>query len=147
MDTLPLVILVIALTIGLGITAGSVDAQAVKADWANRRCEPLVISSGFMYKPKSDDRSAGEFAFDNMKFCTEKFVKHTIMEGLAPVFASFAPIIGLAGGVNKIFDGLRQMLHSMYMSFLGIIQKFYQIFERYIIETSRVLDIMLLSLL
>jgi hypothetical protein len=138
MDTLPLVILVIALTIGLGITAGSVDAQAVKADWASRRCEPLVISSGFMYKPNSDDRSAGEFAFDNMKFCTEKFVKHTIMEGLAPVFASFSPIVGLAGGVTKIFDGLRQMLHSRFMSFLGIIQKFYKIFERYIIEASRI---------
>lgn len=138
METLPLVVLVIALTIGLGITAGSVDAKAVKADWANRRCDPLVVAAGFMYKPDSDNRSAAEFGFDNMKFCTEKFVKHTIMEALTPIFAAFGPIVGLAGGVNKIFNGLRQMLHSMYMSFLQIIEKFYKIFERYILQASRV---------
>jgi hypothetical protein len=138
METLPLVILVIALTIGLGITAGSIDAKAVKANWAERRCDPLVVAGGFMYKPHSDNRSSAEFGFDNMKFCTEKFVKHTIMETLSPIFAAFSPIVGLAGGVNKIFNGLRQMLHSMYMSFLQIIQKFYQIFERYILQASRV---------
>jgi hypothetical protein len=138
MDTLPLVILVIALTIGLGITAGSVDAIAVKADWANRRCEPLVVASGFMYKPNYEQRSSAEFAFDNLKFCTEKFVKHTVMEALSPVFSIFAPIVALAGGVNKIFGGLRQMLHNMYMRFLAIISKFYEIFERYILQASRV---------
>ena len=138
METLPLVVLVIALTIGLGITAGSVDAKAVKENWARRRCDPLVVAAGFMYKPDSDQRSAAEFGFDNLKFCTEKFVKHTIMESLAPVFAALGPVVNLAGGVNKIFNGLRQMLHSMYKSFLQIIEKFYQIFERYILQASRV---------
>lgn len=138
METLPLVVLIIALTIGLGITAGSIDAKAIKANWAERRCDPLVIASGFMYKPDTDQRSAAEFGFNNLKFCTEKFVKHTIMEALSPIFTAFTPIVGLAGGVNKIFNGLRQMLHSMYMTFLQIIQKFYQIFERYILQASRI---------
>lgn len=138
METLPLLILIIALTIGLGITAGSVDVKTVKADWPNRRCEPLIIASGFMYKPDYDERSSAEFGFDNLKFCTEKFVKHTLVEALTPIFASFVNVIDLTGGINKIFDGLRQLLHSFYMSFLEIISKFYQIFERYIIQSNRI---------
>ena len=142
MESLPLLIMIIGLTIGLGFAAASVDAREVKADWANRRCDPLVITGGFMYKPDSDPRPSSEFAFDNLKFCTERFVKHTIMETLAPLFTSFAPIVGLAGGVSKIFNGLRQMLHQMYNSFLQIIGKFYQIFERYILEVSRVTQLL-----
>lgn len=142
MESLPLLIMIIGLTIGLGFAAASVDAREVKADWANRRCDPLVIAGGFMYKPDSDKRSSSEFAFDNFKFCTERFVKHTIMGSLTPFFALFKPIIGLASGVSKVFNGLRQMLHSMYNSFLQIIGKFYKIFERYIIETSRVTQLL-----
>jgi hypothetical protein len=142
MESFPLLIMIIGLTIGLGFAAASVDAREVKADWAKRRCDPLVIAGGFMYKPDSDSRSSSEFAFDNLKFCTERFVKHTIMETLAPLFTSFAPIVGLAGGVSKVFNGLRQMLHDMYNSFLQIIGKFYQIFERYILEVSRVTQLL-----
>ena len=54
---LPLLLLVIALTIGVGVTGTIADRASVMANWSEYRCDVGPMFMGFLYKPSDDKRS------------------------------------------------------------------------------------------
>ena len=65
----PIILVILGLTVGLAFIFAYMNVEKIKADWPNQRCNPLVMISGFLYKPSDDTRSSGEFAQDNFQFC------------------------------------------------------------------------------
>ncbi len=84
----------------------SVDINAVKGDWATRRCAAPVLFTGWLYKPADDPRSGKEFMQDNFSFCVNQLMDSV----LATVFA---PFLGVAGGTGAALGTMNDALGNI----------------------------------
>lgn len=99
----------------------SVDIDAVKGDWAARRCAAPILFTGWLYKPADDPRSGTEFMQENFNFCVSKLMD----SALASVFA---PFLGVAGGsgaalgtMNGALGNIKGMLKNATNAFSSIV--------------------------
>jgi len=81
----------------------SVDINAVKGDWATRRCAAPILFTGWLYKPDGDARTGTEFMQDNFTFCMNSLIE----SALASVFA---PLLGTAGGSGAALGTMNEAL-------------------------------------
>lgn len=99
----------------------SVDINAIKGDWATRRCAAPILFTGWLYKPADDPRTGTEFMQDNFSFCMNSLMDSV----LATVFA---PLLTVAGGndaalgtMNDALSHIKGMLKSATDGFSRII--------------------------
>jgi hypothetical protein len=147
MEIIPLIILTIALTIGFGFVMAGSEAEAIKREWSNRRCEPYIVMTGGSYKPQTYEGSSWDFASENFNYCMGKFAKGAINTSMSPIFQSFGSVLGLGGVVGKIFNSLRQTIGELFRRFSSIFDVFFGIFNRFILQASRITQLLRASFL
>jgi hypothetical protein len=107
------------------------DIDAIRGDWANRRCElPVVLVAG-LAKPKDNTQSPMEFAQDNFKFCTSQMVDSVLKLAFAPLYAITGQQVNalntMAGPMNSFRtmlknakDSLGKLLDKQYRQYISI---------------------------
>ena len=148
---MPIILLLIGvvflLIIGLGVLLGSLDIQNIKADWPNRRCEPTVMFSAFMYKPSSDPRSVSAFATDNFNFCLRNLVKEVFNVLLAPALGVFSQQMSAANTTGQVFNSIRNQLGNQFRSFSSIFDSFFETYKRTTLQVSRITQLIRAAML
>lgn len=92
------------------------DIDAIKNDWANRRCEfPVMVMAGILNPPQSG-KTGMEYATDNFSFCTQKGIQDVLKLAFAPLYAVMGQqtnVMGsLAGPMNNVRATLKRMMGS-----------------------------------
>ena len=64
------IVLSLVLTYGLARYLVSFDLQEIIDNWKKYRCDPHIMITANMFKPKEDPRSEFDFSADNFVFCT-----------------------------------------------------------------------------
>ena len=130
MDGLAVFLLIVFFTIIFGLIFSKGEVEKIKASWAERRCEPGVLFSGFLYKPDNDQRSSTEFAMDNFGFCMKSMVQSVLQTIMAPIFFSFKSLVGNAEAAAGSVNNMRGGMGNIFSSFTSIINGFHSKFER-----------------
>lgn len=81
----------------------SVDINAIKGDWATRRCAAPILFTGWLYKPADDPRTGTEFMQDNFSFCMNSLMDSVLV-------TVFAPLLTVAGGNNAALGTMNDAL-------------------------------------
>lgn len=156
MDSLAIFLLTLLFTIIFGLIFSVGEIQKLKANWAERRCEPGVMFSGFLYKPNEDPRSSTGFAGDNFSFCMKSLVDSVMQKVMAPIFSSFkslvvttetaaAPLNNMRVGTGNIFRGFTSILDGFYGKFQQTGMQFMRISARIKMAFNRMMGIVLSS--
>jgi hypothetical protein len=129
MDGLAVVLLIVFFTIIFGLLFSIGEVEKVRSNWAEHRCKPGVMFSGFLYKPDNDTRSSSEFAMDNFSFCM-KSLAQSVMQGImAPIFNSFKSLVGNAESAAGSVNNMRFGMGNMFGGFTSIINGFHHKFQ------------------
>jgi hypothetical protein len=137
---LPIVVVTIGLTIILSFIFAFMNVEKIKADWPNKRCNPLVMITGYLYKPSDDTRTAGEFAEANFEFCVKDMVDKTIKIVSAPIITALSLQMNSSNSVLDASNVIRKVWKNLWDTFNGIIQKFLQTFWRAGLQFRRVFE-------
>jgi hypothetical protein len=100
------VAITIALTAFFSYLIIKTDLEAIKGDWANRRCEFPVMMLAGMLKPKGESKSGLEFTKDNFSFCLQS-LSQTILK------TAFAPLFGILGQQANVLNTMGGPLNSI----------------------------------
>jgi hypothetical protein len=138
MDILAVGVLVIFFTIILGLLLSRGNVEAVRANWAERRCEPGVMFAGFMYKPADNPTSTSQFAIDNFQFCMKSLAQSVIDELMMPVFSLFKGVTDGAKSAGSSLNGVRTMMANITGGFSGVLDGFMEVYNRTMMQTIRV---------
>ena len=71
---MPLIILTVLMTVGIGLTMASVEKKSIMKNWNTNRCRIPVMFTGSYFKPADDPRTPSEFSKDNFEFCMKQLV-------------------------------------------------------------------------
>jgi len=66
------IVISLALSYGLARIIVSFKIDEIIGNWAQYRCDPPILLTANMFKPKEDPRSGADFAMDNFTFCTSE---------------------------------------------------------------------------
>jgi hypothetical protein len=138
MDILAVGVLVIIFTIILGLLLSRGNVEAVRANWAERRCEPGVMFAGFMYKPSDNPSSSSQFAIDNFQFCMKSLAQSVINELMMPIFSLFKGVTDGAKSAGSSLNGVRTMMANITGGFSGVLDGFTEVYNRTMMQTIRV---------
>ena len=102
----------IVCTVVFAVLLVGADIEAVKGDWANRRCEiPITLAAG-LYKPSNDPRSRIEFSKDNFSFCMNTIATNVVQTIFAPLFKVAEGQANAQASMIGPFNYLRGMLKT-----------------------------------
>ena len=88
------------------------DIEAIKNDWANRRCEfPVMVMAGLM-NPSQSGKSAMDFATDNFSFCTQQTIQDVLKMAFAPFYAVAGQQTNVMGSLAAPMNNLRALLKN-----------------------------------
>lgn len=135
------------MTIGFGFVMAGSEKEAIKREWAERRCEPYVVMTAASYAPDSYEGSSLNFASENFNYCMGKYAKGAINTTMSPVFASFLGVMDLGGVVSKIFNSLRQTIGELFRRFTSIFGIFFNTYNRFTLQASRITQMLRSSFL
>jgi len=124
---------IILITIGfLSYAAYSyvhMERATIMADWANQRCNPLVMIAASYLKPDDDPQSSSDFASGNFQFCMKQIVQDIMSIVMAPV--SF--VMGeQANGVKIVmdaFNSIREIIANMMKEFMSFFEPVFKKFN------------------
>ena len=93
-----------------------VNAQAIKDDWGNQRCNPKVLPvAGFINKP--DDKTIAEFTQENFTYCIQDVLKNITGNAVQPltyITSSYATFfLALKNEVQSIRGMMDYMRNSV----------------------------------
>jgi len=96
-----------------------VQAQVIKDDWNNQKCNPKVIPfAGFINKP--DDKSAIQFTGDNFTGCVQSILENIVGYALAPFQYIISGITDLYNDLSKAVATARSFLAQLRSNFSKI---------------------------
>lgn len=102
------------------------DIDAIRGDWANRRCElPVVLLAGLV-KPKENTQPAMEFAQENFKFCTSELVDSVLKVAFAPLYAVTGQQVNALNTMSGPMNSFRSMLKNARDSLGRLLDKQYR---------------------
>jgi hypothetical protein len=130
MDSLAIVLLTLFLAIIFGLIFSKGEVEKVKANWAERRCEPGVMFAGFLYKSNEDPRSSSEFAVDNFSFCMKSLVDSVMQKVMAPIFFSFKSLVATTEAAAKPLNNMRLGTGNIFRGFTSILDSFHGRFQQ-----------------
>ena len=109
-----------------------VNAQAIKDDWVNQRCNPKVMPfAGFINKP--DNKSINEFTAENFSYCTQDILTNLTGEVVQPF--QF-----LTNYLLSIFQGFLESINKIREVMAGIRENMREIAENIL---HRILNVMI----
>jgi hypothetical protein len=82
------------------------DFEAIKSNWATRRCDVSVLLMAGLFKPADDSRTATEYAKENFTFCSKQIVDNVLR-------TAFAPLYGILGGAQSSLNSMAGPMNSI----------------------------------
>lgn len=119
----------LTLMFGISYAVVSLDIAAVRENWSNRRCEPAVILTGWLYKPANTSTDASEFAFDNFSFCMNRIVDSVLNKAFAPIFGMFKQSLSATDQIQSSTNALKGAAKKMTNSSMGLFQSMFNQFD------------------
>jgi len=124
---------IIFISVGLFIYAISqyamMERSTIMNNWAELRCNVLVMIAAYWLKPDSDPQTAGEFAASNFQFCTKDIVQ-TVMK---TVMSPFSAVLSIQAQVTHVFtlilNSIKTMITNMYNQFLAFLDPVFKKFN------------------
>jgi hypothetical protein len=96
------------------------DIDAIKSDWANRRCEfPVMVMAGLLNPPQSG-KTAMEYATDNFSFCTQKGIQDVLKLAFAPLYAVMGQQTNVMGSLAGPMNSIRASLKNTMKKFASL---------------------------
>jgi hypothetical protein len=102
------------------------DIDAIRGDWANRRCELPVILLAGLAKPNDSTKSPMEFAQENFSFCTSQLVDTVLKTAFAPLYAVTGQQMNALNTMSGPMNNFRSMLKNAKDSFGRLLDKQYR---------------------
>jgi hypothetical protein len=102
------------------------DIDAIRGDWANRRCELPVILLAGLVKPSDNPKPAMEFAQENFGFCTSQLVDSVLKIAFAPLYAVTGQQVNAMNTMTGPMNSFRTMLKNARDSLGRLLDKQYR---------------------
>jgi hypothetical protein len=135
---IPLIILTLTLVFGGAALMSRLEISQIKADWANRRCEPSVLFSSFLYKPDGYPNSAATFAADNFSFCSDTIIENILNQ----IISMFLTIIGKQSSTSNVIHSIQNTIQSMISNvsstFVELMDPFYKSYSAGVAQVARI---------
>jgi hypothetical protein len=125
----PITITTTVLLFGISYAIVSLDIAAIRNKWAERRCEPAVLLTGWLYKQPNDPMDSSEFAIENFSFCMNRLIDSVLMKGMGPIFGMFKQSVGATDKIQSTTNTLRASAQKMTNSSMGLFQSMFERFE------------------
>ena len=130
-----LIVLTLFLTMVFTSILFGVNIVDIKNNWANRRCEPLIMFTAPLYQKSDDKRNASNFAYENLSYCLRTLSVATMAQAFAPLFDSLKSNFKVIQVVMTLFSSMRIYLKMLLTQFTNIFEDrfstFKSIFEQF----------------
>lgn len=140
-------ILTIVLTLGLSVVITYGMRSLIAANWEKNRCDPGVVMTAGIYKPADDQRTAGEFAEDNWRYCQKEYVQNavraaaTIPKDLAAAqAATVGRVEDMVTKSGDVFYDLWKFVHQAFSTFMDSMKGAAMLFQNFIIQLHSIID-------
>jgi hypothetical protein len=135
---LSIIVLIIALTVGGAVLMSGLEVEQIKSDWANRRCEPSVMFSAFMFKPTGYPGSSFSFSADNFDFCINNVLSR-VFDSIMSIFIKVAgKQTDAVSGLSNVQNMIQNMIANAVRSFQNAIDPFYKTYKAGIAQVARI---------
>lgn len=124
----PLAGVVILLSAGISALMLGVDVVNISSNWAERRCDPDVMITAFLYKPPDDPRTRSQFSTENFQFCVSKVFDESLKMFMTPFLGMFGKQMDNVNVLTNIFSTLRFIKAELMNNFMKL---FNPLWERY----------------
>lgn len=121
---MPLIILTVLMTVGIGLTMASVEKKSIMKNWNTNRCRIPVMFTGSYFKPADDPRTPSQFSKDNFEFCMKQLVEEATQIAMTPVVSVFGKQAGSANTMNVILGDIRKTIATIYGEFMSFLEPF-----------------------
>lgn len=121
---MPLIILTVLMTVGIGLTMASVEKKSIMKNWEKNRCRVPVMFTGSYFKPSDDPRTPSEFSKDNFEFCMKQLVEEATQIAMMPVVSVFGKQASSANVMNTILGDIRKTIATIYSEFMSFLEPF-----------------------
>ena len=102
------------------------DIDAIRGDWANRRCELPVILLAGLAKPTDNTQTPMEFTQENFSFCTLQIVDTVLKVAFAPLYVVTGQHVNALNAMTGPLNSFRTMLKHARDSFGKLLDKQYR---------------------
>jgi hypothetical protein len=102
------------------------DIDAIRGDWANRRCELPVILLAGLAKPSDNPQTPMEFSKENFSFCTSQLVDTVLKTAFAPLYAITGQQVNALDTMTGPMNSFRMMLKRARDSLGRLLDKQYR---------------------
>ena len=124
---------IIFITTGLFIYAisqyGMMERSTIMNNWAELRCNVLIMFAAYWLKPDSDPQTAGEFTASNFQFCTKGIIE-TVMK---TVMSPFSAVLNIQAQVTEVFtlilNSIKSMITTIYNEFMSFLEPVFKRFN------------------
>lgn len=128
-----LMIMILFLTTIMSAILFGTSIIEIMNSWKERRCEPYVIFTAPLYKKSTDERSATNFALDNLMFCIEHLSDDIMGEAFAPIYEILKGSFTTIAAITGLLTNFRGYFKTLMDQFEGIIntrfRKFITVFD------------------
>jgi hypothetical protein len=97
------------------------DFEAIKGNWAQRRCDLSVMLMAGVFKPADDSRTTTEYAKENFTFCSKQIVDNVLR-------TAFAPLYNILGGAQSSLNSMAGPMNSL----RAMLKRAADIFQEYL---------------
>ncbi len=140
LEALPLLATTFILVSIFVYTISQAEINDLRADWANRRCEPVSIITAQMI-PTDDSINRSDFASENFQFCIGKFIDSSLALFFGPVLKIFEKQLDTTETVRQATNSLRESataltkplnstFQTMYNKLQGVLHQVLRIFYK-----------------
>jgi len=111
----------------------------IRANWNERRCEPLVMSVAHMV-PDGTDPSVdpNSFSSDNFSFCITKLIDSALTVVTSPFLQSFTKVMDTTNPIRQMMEYLSTIAGKLTASFTQIFAKMFDTFRVTIFQVARI---------
>jgi hypothetical protein len=136
-SVIPFIAVLFVMVLGSLSIVKSLDIPAIKAAWAERRCELAVMATAPLFQPADDTRTAAEFAMENFDFCMKNMQQESIKSVMAPVYEMSSAQLGASTTVATTLNNLRATMSNTTKNTMSILLgSFYTQFKQYAYAAS-----------
>ena len=151
LEALPLIVTTFLLVSAFVSIVATTQLEDVRANWNRRRCETIVMMMAQMV-PTDPNIDKSEFASENFKFCTGRYIDSALATFFAPILKVFDKQIDLTNNLKEVTNNMNSaagglmkpvgdVFDSVYKKFTAVLFQIIRIFYKIQTAIDRVFGI------
>lgn len=137
LEALPLIVTTFILVSAFVSIVATTQLEDVRANWNTRRCETIVMMMAQMV-PTDPNIDKSEFASDNFKFCTGRYIDSALATFFAPILKFFDKQIDLTNNVKEVVNNMNSAAGSLMNPVTSIFDSVYKKFTAVLYQVIRI---------